>query len=151
MHEPAELPLLSLVRALTAGGPFAAGDRISIAFDARSPLVGRVVGHRESTALDAPASLAGPVVPETISVEIEHPAGPFERGEVVTLSFIDPRVARMHRGASALASGSQPPPTEAPPRRARTDTGDPAPDIPTAAVAPANDGAPAATAEPADP
>ncbi len=88
---PRDLPELAIVEVLTAGGPYGAGDALSIAFT--TPTIGRLVAHGASTFA---TTYAAPVVPDTISVRVTHPAPPYARDAILTLSFVDPRVARIH-------------------------------------------------------
>lgn len=89
---PTDLPELAIVRVLTPGGPYAAGDVLSVAFAV--PTIGRLVAH---AGLDVRAHDAFPMlVPETISACVMHAAPPYAQGDILTLSFVDPRVARIH-------------------------------------------------------
>ncbi len=93
MHSSAPLPQLSAARVLTSGGPYEAGALLSLAFV--DPLVGKLVAHEaraESWEARSPA-----IVPETISVVLLAAAPPYENGETIALSFIDPAIARIHR------------------------------------------------------
>lgn len=96
MHSPATLPQLSAARVLTSGGPYEAGALLSLAFV--DPLVGRLVAHeaRDEQWEVRPAA----IVPETISVVLLAAAPPYENGETIALSFIDPAIARIHRCAT---------------------------------------------------
>ncbi len=87
------VPELALARVVTAGGPYRPGDDLSLAFT--TPTVSRLVAHdAELRAKCVPLERA--LVPETITVAITHAAAPYASGEVLTLSFVDPRVARIH-------------------------------------------------------
>lgn len=90
---PQDLPELAIVRVLTAGGPYAVDDCISVAFV--TPTVGRLVPHR-SIVSDVRAIASGGFVPDTISVRVTHAAGPYDVEAVLALSFVDPRIARIH-------------------------------------------------------
>jgi hypothetical protein len=103
MFSSIDVPELAIVRALTTGGPFTEGDSISVAFT--DPTAGRLVSH-ERTFPNAPA-LQGALLPETISVVVTSEAGPYERDDVLTLSFIDPAVARIHSGTRIAHRATQ--------------------------------------------
>ena len=94
MSLPIDLPELTIVRALTGAGPFASGDTLSVAFN--SPTVGRLVPHGRSQPAARPARAGEAVLPETISVAVLVAAGPYAEGDVLTLSYVDPRIARIH-------------------------------------------------------
>jgi hypothetical protein len=86
------VPELALARVVTAGGPYRPGDEISLAF--MTPTVSRLVAH--DAELRAKCAYVGnALIPEMISVLITHAAAPYEPGDVLTLSFVDPRVARV--------------------------------------------------------
>ena len=93
MASPATLPQLSSARVLTPGGPYEAGMVLSLAFV--DPLVGRLVAHEHLAGREIMQS--GAIVPETISVVLLGPAPPYESGETIALSFVDPAIARIHR------------------------------------------------------
>jgi len=93
MELPADLPHLAIVRVLTSGGPYAAGDAVAVAFS--SPTVGRLARCRGAGTPEAEAPSTA-LLPETISAKIELAAGPYQAGDLLTLSFVDPRVARLH-------------------------------------------------------
>lgn len=91
---PRDLPELAIVRVLTTGGPYAVDDTISVAFT--TPTIGRLLAHT-STVLDDRTTIdTSGFVPDTISVRVTHPAPPYGVDELLTLSFVDPRVARIH-------------------------------------------------------
>jgi hypothetical protein len=98
--EPYALPQLSAARVLTSGGPYLAGSVLSLAFV--DPLVGRLYAHAPHSEPTEPAARA--IVPETISVVLLGAAPPYEHGETIALSFVDPCVARIHRWAGAGAN-----------------------------------------------
>ena len=85
---------------MTGGGPYRVDQTISLAF--ASPGVGRLVAHG-SAPFDASPVLGDAIVPETIAVTIVHPAEPYQMGDSLTLSFVDPRVARIHRSETGNA------------------------------------------------
>jgi hypothetical protein len=91
MNERASVPELMIADVLTAGGPYRAGDALSIAFV--EPTVGRVVRHDDRG--DALLEPSG-IVPQTISIRVTIAAQPYAAGDVLTLSFLDPRFARIH-------------------------------------------------------
>jgi hypothetical protein len=93
-----DVPELAIVRVLTSGGPFVAGDRVSVAF--ADPTIGRLVSHDRGEVSSSPESPA-PLFPETISVAVVHGAGPYAPDDVLTLSFIDPTLGRIHSGVRA--------------------------------------------------
>jgi hypothetical protein len=99
MFSSIDVPELAIVRALTAGGPFAEGDRISVAFT--NPTIGRLVPHGRDDVAGHARQVTGTLLPETISAEVESPAGPYERDDILTLSFVDPSFARIHAAARA--------------------------------------------------
>jgi hypothetical protein len=99
------VPELALARVVTAGGPYRPGDEISLAF--MTPTVSRLVAH--DAELRAKCAYVGnALIPEMISVLITHAAAPYEPGDVLTLSFVDPRVARVYTRAehSVTVAGS---------------------------------------------
>jgi len=101
MQEPSALPDLALARVLSGGGPYRPGDEISVAFMTHG--VGRLVAHDASVrAACLPVEHA--IVPEMISVVVTHPALTYLAGDVLTLSFVDPRIARIY--SSAQRSGT---------------------------------------------
>jgi hypothetical protein len=125
MRVPTDLPEIALARVRTAGAPYRAGDTLSLAFT--STAVARLTLHERELAPDD--RLGGDTfVPETIAVEVLRAAGPFAAGEKLMLSFVDPRVARIHHlepgarrsfdlpardGASEPAAHAQKPPESA--------------------------------------
>lgn len=96
MHSDSRVPNLMIVRVLTAGGPFVPGDAVSAAFD--EPTIARLVRHApdgEPQRDDRGARL----VPDSISARVTFGADPYRTNDVVTLSFVDPRFARIHPSA----------------------------------------------------
>jgi hypothetical protein len=91
MNDTASVPGLMIADVLTAGGPYRAGEALSIAF--AEPTVGRLVRHDDLG--DAPLEASG-IVPQTISIRVTIAAEPYGTGDVLTLSFLDPRFARIH-------------------------------------------------------
>lgn len=92
------IPYLTSVRVLTSAGPYRAGQLLAIAYI--DPTLGRLLAH----AIPSPplASERGPaIVPETISATVLYDAEPYRVGDVVTLSFIDPAIARIHLSLGA--------------------------------------------------
>jgi hypothetical protein len=87
------VPDLMRVRALTGAGPFAIDDTISIAFT--DATIGRMQRHADAEGRDGAAEGEG-LVPDAFSARVETDAGPYLAGDVVTLSFVDPRFARIH-------------------------------------------------------
>ncbi len=93
MRVPHDLPELATARVLTPGGPYLAGDTLSLAFS--EPTVARLALHgRDFVAEDG--SGGDGFVPEAIAVVMLKAAGPFAVDDVVTLSFVDPTIARIH-------------------------------------------------------
>jgi hypothetical protein len=87
------LPDIAFVRVLTPGGPYRVGAILSVAFV--TPDVGRLAAHdvsSERTEAHDPTDL----IPETISVCVIRAAGPYAAGTALTLSFVDPAIARIH-------------------------------------------------------
>jgi hypothetical protein len=111
MNHTASVPELMIADVLTAGGPYRAGDALSIAF--AEPTVGRLVRHDDRG--DAPLEASG-IVPQTISIRVTIAAEPYGKGDILTLSFLDPRFARIHAaprteltaGPPVAASGPAP-------------------------------------------
>jgi hypothetical protein len=96
MRVPHDLPELATARVLTPGGPYLAGDTLSLAFSV--PTVARLALHgRDFVAQDEFGGEG--FVPEAIAVVLLKAAGPFAMDDVVTLSFIDPSIARVHPGS----------------------------------------------------
>jgi hypothetical protein len=90
------LPDIAFVRVLTPGGPYRIGAILSVAFV--TPDAGRLAPH------DAPSDVIEPrdhsdLIPETISACVLRAAGPYAAGASLTLSFVDPSVARIHETA----------------------------------------------------
>jgi hypothetical protein len=90
------LPDIAFVRVLTPGGPYRIGTTLSVAFVA--PDVGRLAAH------DAPSDPIVPrdpsdLIPDTISACVVRAAGPYAEGASLTLSFVDPAIARIHETA----------------------------------------------------
>ena len=96
MRPTRPLPDLAIVRVLTPGGPYRVMDLLSLAFV--EPTVGRLVAHAPSN--DDPAPSDDALVPESISVLVVLAAAPYAAGLVLTLSFVDPGIARIHAPAS---------------------------------------------------
>ena len=94
MRLPLQLPELVFVRVLTAGGPYHVGDVLSLAFV--SPLVGRLAAHASRRVQDEVPAFDSTLVPESISVAVERSAAAYVEGDELTLSFVDPAVARIH-------------------------------------------------------
>ncbi len=96
---PGDLPELVIVRVLTAGGPYRVGDALSVAFV--TPTIGRLVAHAPADVARICGSLAS--IPEIISVCVTHAAPPYARDAVLTLSFVDPGVARIHPAVQKIS------------------------------------------------
>jgi hypothetical protein len=92
MSPPNDLPELTIVHVLTSAGPFAQGDAVSIAFV--SPTVARLLPHAARAISPGGGDTA--LLPETLSARVVVDAGPYAEGDVLTLSFVDPRFARLH-------------------------------------------------------
>ncbi len=90
---PTALPELAIVRVLTSGGPYRSGDTLSLALN--QPTVGRLASHAPDL-LDE-WCIADACVPETISVSVTVACATYAVGDELTLSFIDPHIARVHR------------------------------------------------------
>jgi hypothetical protein len=112
------LPDIALVRVQTSGGPYAAGQLLSLAFS--TPGAGRLAAHHDSEAESLPAADDGteaesrapfreePLVPERIVVSVSSATNQFAPGEVLELWFADPRIVRIAR-ASNHAAFEEPP------------------------------------------
>jgi hypothetical protein len=87
------LPQLALVRVLSDGGPYRRDDTLSLAFS--DPAIARIVAHRHDDA--ALETCDKDDIPEAISATLLGAAAPYERGEMVVLSFRNPSVARIVR------------------------------------------------------
>jgi hypothetical protein len=88
------LPQLTRVRVLTPGGPYAPGSVLSLAFV--DPVLGRLCRHVEAEPdLASTRTADGPIVPDAIFVALLTAAPPYDLGEVLTLSFVDPCVVRI--------------------------------------------------------
>jgi hypothetical protein len=87
-----DFPEIAFVRVLTAGGPYNVGTILSIAFG--TPGIGRLAAHDGST--DVARNGETSLVPETISARVVRGAGPYSLGSSLTLSFVDPSIARIH-------------------------------------------------------
>jgi|SRR5271156_2243814 len=101
-----DLPSLAFVRVLTSGGPYTAGQLLALAF--LSPGVGRLLAHDTNDSAGATEPRPGELVPESISAVVTQGADPYEAGVVVTLSFVDPRVARIHQAPVAYRAATAP-------------------------------------------
>ena len=75
-------------------------DLLSLAFV--EPTIGRLVAHAPNND-DVPPSVDA-LVPESISAIVIHAAPPYVAGLVLTLSFVDPGITRIHAPASDGAS-----------------------------------------------
>ena len=111
MHAVDHIPDLALARVVTAGGPYRPGDDLSLAFT--TPTVSRLVAHDTNVRAKC-VPHEGALVPDMISVVITHAAAPYASGDMLTLSFVDPRVARVHisaerRERSGISHGSTEP------------------------------------------
>jgi len=106
------VPQVALLRVVAAGGPYACGDVVSLAFN--DAMVGRLIPHGATQFRDATAACEA-IVPETIDVEVALAAEPYERGERLTLSFVDPRFVRVFRGGSGAPPAAEMPTAAAPP------------------------------------
>ncbi len=85
------LPHLAVLAVLTSGGPYRIGDVVSLAFVEST--VGRLVSHGDATSVyEAPEAA---LVPESISARVIRAAGPYRVGATLTLSFVDPTIARI--------------------------------------------------------
>ena len=96
MQPTRSLPDLAIVRVLTPGGPYRAMDLLSLAFV--EPTIGRLVAHAPNNNDVPPIDDA--LVPESISAIVIHTAPPYVAGLILTLSFVDPGIARIHAPAS---------------------------------------------------
>ena len=96
MRPTRPLPNIAIVRVLTSGGPYRTLELLSLAFV--EPTVGRLVAHAPNA--DDPVPNDDALVPESISVLVVHAAQPYAAGLVLTLSFVDPGIARIHAPAS---------------------------------------------------
>jgi hypothetical protein len=143
MSLPIDLPELTIVRALTGAGPFASGDTLSVAFN--SPTVGRLVPHGRPQLPAGPARPGEALLPETISVAVLVAAGPYTEGDVLTLSYVDPRIARIH-ASTTTSSHERDAGGEVPPEPALSPTPEPAAETRAPAAAlPRRPGATAST------
>lgn len=86
------LPHLAIVIVLTEGGPYRPGDICSLAFLEKT--VGRLVPHVGHGITSEPSESG--IVPESISARVVTAAEPYAAGELLTLSFLDPSIARIH-------------------------------------------------------
>lgn len=88
------LPYLASLRVVVGGGPYAAGDIVSIAFN--DPIIGRLasvqVGREQPRVA---AALQVPNLPHVISGRLLSAVGPYEADDILVLSFIDPSLARL--------------------------------------------------------
>ncbi len=98
------LPHLAVLAVLSPGGPYRMGDVISLAFV--EPTVGRLVSHGAVTSVYETPEAA--VVPESISARVIRAAGPYRVGATLTLSFVDPTIARMLEYAPAIDEEAPP-------------------------------------------
>ncbi|MGP6159189.1 MAG: hypothetical protein ACLPYS_17060 [Vulcanimicrobiaceae bacterium] len=93
MRIPTDLPDIAIARVRTDGAPYLAGDTLSLAF--ATPAVARLALHERE--LEVNDALPGEsFLPETIAVEVVLAGGPFTAGQCLMLSFMDPRIARIH-------------------------------------------------------
>jgi hypothetical protein len=86
------VPNLMLVRVLSPGGPYRPGDVVSVAFTRST--IGRLQSH--DGAPHEPKTSSIEIVPHAISARVTTTAPPYRAGDVVTLSFVDPSLARIH-------------------------------------------------------
>jgi hypothetical protein len=92
MITTAEFPEIAFVRVRCAGGPYPVGATLSVAFV--TPGLARLAAHDESA--EPASSTNTSLVPEMISASVIRGAGPYPVGASLTLSFIDPTIARIH-------------------------------------------------------
>jgi hypothetical protein len=95
------LPDIALVRVQTSGGPYAAGQLLSLAFS--TPSAGRLAAHLDSEAESRLPYGEEPLVPERIVVAVCTSSNQFAPGDVLELWFADPRIVRIARASSQAA------------------------------------------------
>jgi hypothetical protein len=89
-YDASLLAEIAIVRILTAGGPYSAGDVLSVAFT--NPGIGRLRCHDGRSFDDwRPGG-----IPEVVSVSVLYAAGPYFEGQLLTLAFLEPSLAKIH-------------------------------------------------------
>jgi hypothetical protein len=83
-----------MIRVLTPGGPYLTGQRLSLAFV--DPSIGRLAAHDTLGDPTTQETRGAGLVPESISAALTCSAGAYECDEVLTLSFVDPALVRIH-------------------------------------------------------
>ncbi|MBC5800197.1 MAG: hypothetical protein GIX03_07925 [Candidatus Eremiobacteraeota bacterium] len=91
MRPSGDIPELAIVRIQSAGGPYRSGDVVSLAF--AEPSVARVAPHDGGV---AEWRAADPCLPEVVSAVVTTACRWYGADTELTLSFIDPCVARIH-------------------------------------------------------
>lgn len=92
MRTSNDIPELAIVRVVSAGGPYHRGDILSLAFS--EPSVGRLAAHGESAGISE-WRIADSCVPEMVSAVVSTACATYGAGIELTLSFIDPHIARI--------------------------------------------------------
>ncbi len=129
---PPTIPRVLLVRVERGGGPYAAGDRLALAYN--DPQVGRIAAPARDEEDDRAAPSQALAIPAAVSVVVTTAAAPYRAGDELSLWFVDPRFARIQvMGDSGRAP--TPPPHAQPEAEPRPLP--PAPAAQAAAAAPA--------------
>lgn len=105
MHLPSGLPDIAFVRVCTPGGPYEADDILCVAFNA--PGVGRLASQVTKSPV-MPPHFGDYVVPESVTAIVTVAAGPYAVGDYLTLSFVDPAIARILPIGLSPISGDEP-------------------------------------------
>lgn len=98
MERTGDVPEIVLVRVETPGGPFAAGDKLAIAFN--DPEIGRIAMHYSLNGGERTPAPQSQPIPESIRVVVTLGAEPYARDDVLALWFVDPRFSRIVRGTT---------------------------------------------------
>lgn len=91
MRAMSDIPELAIVRIQSDGGPYRSGDMVSLAFTERS--VGRLAPHGAAI---QEWRITDSCVPEIVSAVVTTACNSYGAGSELTLSFIDPCIARIH-------------------------------------------------------
>ncbi len=94
MDAESRVPELIIVRVVSDGTPFAAGEYVSVAYT--TPTLGRLVPHGAAIEPNDHARYEI-VVPDVVSARVTTGSKTYLDGELLTFSFVDPRFARIHR------------------------------------------------------
>lgn len=97
VHE--ELPAIAVLEVLEGGGPYEAGELLSLA--STSARTGRLLAHKAHQPQWTPGAA---MIPEFVNVRVLGASGAFSNGDILGLSFVDPSAVRIHGNYGCVAS-----------------------------------------------